>query len=131
MRKAIPPRHHQIEIEIDGQKTEVDAGVAPLVLALSELPELYTASSCECDDSDGLAWVDFNPEEGHDRADLADLLDALQRRLRDSAARGYFTMHWGLPGDDCPIGELRCDPQSIGKLSQCISRFAKDRQAKK
>ena len=69
MRKAIAPRHHQVEIEIDGQKTEVDAGIAPLVAALGELPELYTVSFCECDESDGLAWVDFDPEEDYDRAD--------------------------------------------------------------
>jgi len=123
------PLHPQIKIDIRGAKVEVDAAIAPLVTALSELPEIFTASSCQGDVRDAAymeAWVAFDPEPGYGRVDVVNLLNSLQKRLRKSSCEATLSLFWNLPEDLCPIGELRCDPEQIEVLSSLIHRFADD-----
>jgi hypothetical protein len=148
--KGYSLHHHQVEIEIGDEKVDVDRSIAPLVEALCELPEFYTLSSCECDDSDGQAYVIFEAEEGYRPTDLLALFEALQNGVLTDAAFAHFSMHYGLPrgmrcspriyykpnglrtdhdGFPLPCCELSCNPQLIQPLSQDISRFAKWRFA--
>jgi hypothetical protein len=127
--KKRSPLHSQIKIEIRGKKVAVDAAIAPLVTALSELPEIFTASSCQGDVGEGVhmeAWVAFDPEPGYGRLDLVHLVNSLQKRLRRSSCPATVSLLWTLPEDLCPIGELRCDPGQIDVLSSLIHRFAQD-----
>ena len=56
--KGFPaPEHEQVLIEWNGTAAEVDAGIAPLVLACWKLG-LRTAGSCQ-GDADGPAWIMF------------------------------------------------------------------------
>ena len=43
-KRSVRPLHPQIKIDIRGGEVEVDAAIAPLVTALSELPEIMTSS---------------------------------------------------------------------------------------
>jgi hypothetical protein len=118
------PRHPQAQIEVHGEAFEVDAAIGPLVIALSELPEIFTTLSCECAEDDGLAWVAFDSDTGYGRGDLMNVLSSLQKRLRRSSCEGVLS----LPTDVAPIGEPRCDPRQIEELSSRIYRFAADRR---
>jgi hypothetical protein len=128
-RRSVRPHHPQIKIDIRGGEVEVDAAIAPLVTALSELPEIMTSSSCQGDVRDDAyeeAYVAFDPELGYGRIDVVNLLNSLQKRLRKSPCHATLNLLWILPEDLCPIGELRCDPDQIEMLSSLIHRFAED-----
>jgi len=127
--KKRTPLHPQMKIDIRGNEIEVDAAIAPLVTALSKLPEIGTISSCQGDVRDQAymeAWVAFDPELGYGRVDVVNLLNSLQKRLRKSSCEATLSLIWIIPEDLCPIGELRCDPQQIELLSSLIDRFAED-----
>jgi hypothetical protein len=64
--------HEQVQIEHDGQRAMVDAGIAPLVLALWRAGYV-TSSSCEAfgdayglAGTEGTAYVAFPPEHAED-----------------------------------------------------------------
>jgi len=128
-KRSVRPLHPQIKIDIRGGEVEVDAAIAPLVTALSELPEIMTSSSCQGDvlvEAYEEAYVAFDPELGYGRVDVVNLLNSLQKRLRRSLCEATLSLIWILPEDLCPIGELRCDPEQIEMLSSLVHRFAED-----
>jgi len=124
----MPARHRQTDIDVKGTKIGVDVNIAPLVAALSKIPEIETFSSCECDEHDGLAWVCIDPSDGEPalhRRVVFDLFGRLEKAFHGKGIWATFSLHWGLPAQEFPIGEIRCDPPDIPAISDIILKFAR------
>jgi hypothetical protein len=124
---AFLPGHQQVEIATRTGKLKVDAGIAPLVFALNELPEVSTYSSCECSSYNELATVSFEWARGYKRLDMVPLFDALARRiLKTPNSHAMLKMYWAVP-QDFPALELECAPDrpediTASVLKLCLSR---------
>lgn len=99
--------HQQIAVKINAP---VDEGIACLVSALSEFPELYTLSSCE-----GAAFVTFRC--GRTLEDSSVFLCWLSRRLI-TASGASVTAQWG--GRNSMVLTLRCPPSAIQQVTRII-----------
>ncbi len=82
------PLHEQVEVEIHGQMVKVDVEIAPLVLALNEIPRVETVTSCQKSGGTGPAWVQFyvldQQERLADDASVCRLLRKIRPRLPPS-----------------------------------------------
>ena len=98
----------------------VDEGVAPLVLALNELPEIVTLDSCQ-GGKETDAHV-FFCHRGDDReavafgAELGTMLAA-----HHDAASYLLTAEWR-PGNDEPVFRLACPAAQVDELASVIQR---------
>jgi hypothetical protein len=127
--RSVRPTHQQTEIDTRKGKIEVDSGIAPLVFALNELPEIVTCSSCESSSDDGRATVSFEWECGYQASYIASLFDALQRRiLRTPTLAAELTMYWTVPPDLFPCCALNCEPDDVEDISASILKFCLSRR---
>ena len=128
-----PPHHRQVEIEVGGERTEVDAGIAPLVLALNKLPEIYTLASCECDEVMGIAWVAFNRKRCCTRSDVRDLTKRLQKQLVKCHLQGSFeeTTIYVKSQGSAHVFAFSCAPLLIKEIAACIGKFAQEPRKRK
>jgi hypothetical protein len=115
--------HRQVAVKVNAQ---ADEGVAPLVEALSAVPNVITTSSCEGDEDRGVdAWVAF--VVGEDWRELGEFVRALSTALgRDDSVNDQpFTLsvEW-YAGGNTPAGYLRMPRQHVTALAESIRSAA-------
>src|SRR5580692_644983 len=108
--------HHEVPVKVTAW---VDEGIAPLVLALNELPGVQTLDSCQ--GGDQRAAHVFFAHRGDAKAAaafVADLATALAPH--DDAADYTLTAEWR-PGTDQPVFRLACPATQADELAAALS----------
>jgi hypothetical protein len=123
-RRAGPPKHTQVEIEVRGKKIQVDRGIAALVEALSKLPGVETAASCENQET-GLAFANFGVSDAQGRqaddATVCRLLRRIETALNQSRVWARITLDFT---QDYPQCQIECDPANVIRVAKAIERMA-------
>jgi hypothetical protein len=108
--------HHEVPVKVTAW---VDEGIAPLVLALNELPDVQTLDSCQ--GGDQRAAHVFFAHRGDAKtaaAFVADLAAALAPH--DDEADYTLTAEWR-PGADQPVFRLACPATQADELAAALS----------
>lgn len=109
--------HEQTRIKVNAF---VDCGVAPLVEALNEVPEIMTCSSCEGRNNED-AWVAFIV--GESLKELADYVEQLSARLGEVSAASELsfrlTIEW-YAGGNTPSAYLRVPRQHVKRMAEIV-----------
>jgi hypothetical protein len=115
--------HPQISVKVNAQ---VDKGIAPLVEAISQYPDVVTVSSCEGEETQD-AYVSF--VIGDDWRHLCSFVDALSPALGQNKQVSdlpfALSVEW-YAGGKTPAGYLRVPRQHIPALADAV-RSAKAR----
>jgi len=100
----------------------VDAGIAPLVLALSELP-VWTVDSCQ-GRKDRPAHVYFRYLGSTDREPLffACLARAMGRKCRGESYN--LRIEWN--SGEVPLGSIECPPEAIEHVASLVRAASND-----
>ena len=108
--------HREIPVKVTAW---VDEGVAPLVVALNELPDVMTLDSCQ-GDKDRDAHVFFCCRgDGCEAATFVAELGAILAAHGD-AANYLLSAEWR-PGNDEPIFRLACPAAHVNELASVVS----------
>jgi hypothetical protein len=127
MKKTVQRKHPQVEIEIQGEKIEVDREIAPLVEALNKLPGVDTCSSCQSSRRGQLvsAYVNFNVSDAEgDEADdpsICRLLRRIEAALRRSQVWARVSLNFT---PDYPPCQVECAPANIVRIAEAMERLA-------
>lgn len=108
--------HSEIPVKVNAW---VDAGVAPLVEALSEFENVWTLASCEDDQSEARrgAYVMF----AYEGTGAATFADELATQVREA---GVLEVEWRLGEDQSPVLTLSCPPDRVRQLAHALSPSA-------
>lgn len=111
--------HEQVIVKVNAA---VDRGIAPLVRALNESPDVLTVSSCEGDDWQE-AYVAFAVRDGW--RDVGQFVERLSAALgKDAVARDLpfkLSVEW-YAGGGTPTGYLRVPRRHVKDLAESVRR---------
>lgn len=112
--------HSQVLVRVNAY---CDAGIAQLVVALSELPGVVTLDSCECFGATGEALVSFT--YGETWQELASMLQRISSGLAAPGLPcGYrLRMEW-VGSNDRPRAEIVCRPEHVADVAGGIRALA-------
>lgn len=111
-------KHREIPVKVTAW---VDAGIAPLVTALNEFPNIWTTNSCEGYGKSGHVNFTYHGDTEHFSKFMQDLSLELGKQLPDG---GYkLTMAW-TAGGERPLGEIESRREVVLPLSNAIRRIA-------
>jgi hypothetical protein len=115
--------HEQTVVKVNAQ---VDRGIASLVEALNEFPDVMTAESCE-GDAEHEAFVGFYVNDGEWKQ-VGGFLNWLSLELRkntDLCDQSSFSLclEW-YTGSDTPMAYLRVASKHIERLSSVVRKLA-------
>jgi hypothetical protein len=104
----------------------VDRKVAPLVEALSAIPEVVTAISCEGDEGGDWAYVGFHYKDAESQLELSERLSkAIGSDPRMSDEPFKVSMEW-YAGGETALCYLRVPHQHIETVAEIISAAVDD-----
>lgn len=108
-------RHGQRMVKVN---VPVDEGIAPVVVALAEIPSVVTVDSCERDQQDQ-AYVLF--AYGESWRDLGSLLADLSPRIRREVPNLNFTlaMEWVAGGAE-PLARISTHWRTVHELADAL-----------
>jgi len=130
-RGVSPRRHPTVVVKVNAP---VDRGIAPLVMALSELPELLTIDSCQ--GGNGLpayVYLRYSGQfiyRGADEDELrvfSRLAKALAAKCQDG---GLYALCLEWCSGDAPLGHLKCAPKDVPRLAKLVHSVASDYHAR-
>jgi hypothetical protein len=102
----------------------VDEGIAPLVLALNEIPCVYTIDSCQGrQDKPAYVYFRYLGREEREPSFFADLAKAMARRCgREILYR--IRLEWN--SGDQPLGIVECPQGAIRRVASIINAASSD-----
>lgn len=95
----------------------IDAGIAPLVKAMNELPDVVTLQSCQ--GRPGRSAYVYFTTHGGTTADLVETVEHWTAGLGEDA-NFLFRIEW-LPGTKTPLAQLLLPPSQIETVAQRLS----------
>jgi hypothetical protein len=116
--------HREVAVKVNAM---VDAGIAPLVLALSELP-VWTLDSCQgrkdhLKDKPAHVYFRYQGNPAHEPLFIACLASAMGQRCQEESLY-RLQMEW--TGGESPLGIIECSPTTIEQVAALIRAASSD-----